>query len=46
MPRHCEIDVVIIKRMADRAIDERSRERRKLRLMADDAGLRRAAGFG
>ena len=46
MPRHRQIDVVVIERVADRAIDQRGGKGGEARLMADDAGLRRAAGLG
>jgi len=46
MPRHRQIDVVVIQRVADRAIDERGRQGGQARRVADDAGLRRAAGLG
>ena len=46
MPRHRKVDVVIIERVADRAIDQCGRQGRQTLCMADQARLRSAAGFG
>ena len=45
MAGHRHIDVVVIERVSRGAIDERRRQRRQTGLMADDAGLWRAAGL-
>ena len=46
MAGHRQIDVVVIERMADGAVDQRGREGGEAHLMADHAGLRHAAGLG
>ena len=46
VPRHRQVDVVVIERVADRAVDEGGRQHRQPRLVADHPGLRRAARVG
>ena len=45
MTGHRQVDVVVIERVPDRAVDQRGRQRRQPRRTADQARLRIAAGF-
>jgi hypothetical protein len=45
MPRHRQVDVVVIECMGNRTVDQRRRQHRQACIVADDAGLRRAASF-
>ena len=40
MARHRQVDVVVVERVPDRAVDQRGRQHRQPRRMADQAGLR------
>jgi hypothetical protein len=46
MTGHRQVDVVIVERMGDRAVDQRRRQYRQAGRMADDRGLLVAAGIG